>query len=288
MGLFPQVSPVLNELDRQGSAQFGEKWDRAVFDAILGLNASYGGRNLLDRNRKLIDYGALATQAAYVFMYVAGHADILGQVFAKAQEADALSCLGQEELRVTSFGGGPGSDLLALVHVIRSLPAKIRPKRIRYRVLDKQPNWHEILQIVAKRQRGTMELEVSFEQVDVTVPDQWEHVTCENDDILLMNFFVSEVCKLREAASVRKCLKRVLKTMKSDSVVIFNDNNFPSCYEYFDERCAAAGGFLRLVVESGRLDAEPNFDEFFKECMVRFERTPKLTSNAAFRVLRRQ
>jgi len=254
---------------------------------VKQLSAAYGGGNLLNKNRKLIDYSALATQTAYVFMYVASHADFLAQVFAKADAVDALTPLKQEEVRVTSMGGGPGSDLLALVQTIRLMPAEVRPRRIHYRVLDKQPNWHEILQTVAIQQRGTIHIELSFERMDVTVPEQWQGMSTENDDLLIMNFFVSEVCKLREADSVRKCLKKALKNMKKESIVVFNDNNFPSCFEYFDHRSASAGNFSRSVSESSRLNAEPSFDDFFRECMDRFERTPKLTSNAAYRVLRR-
>ena len=228
------------------------------------------------------------TQAAYVFMYVACHADILHQVLVKGQTVGAFDCLAKDEIQVTSLGGGPGSDLLALVGLIRSLRPDERPKRIKYRVLDKQPNWHEILKAVAVGQRGTVDIDVSFQQVDVTVPDEWKNITCVNDNLLIMNFFVSEVCVLREAQSVRQCLENLLGTVSGGATVVFNDSKFPSCYDYFDARVAAANGFARLVVESSRLDATTDFDEFFRECMVRFDRTPKLGSNAAYRVLKKQ
>jgi len=93
MGLFPLVSPVLNGLDRQGSALFGDRWDDKVKGAVQQLITAYGGGNLLNKNRKLIDYSALATQTAYVFRYLASHADFLAQVFAKADSVDALTPL---------------------------------------------------------------------------------------------------------------------------------------------------------------------------------------------------
>ena len=288
MGFFESVSPVLAGLDRQGVALHGREWDKAVASAILGFKDAYGNGNLLQRNRKLIDYGDLATQAAYVFMYVAGHADFLHQVLKRGLEERAFEGLQKAEVQVTSFGGGPGSDLLALIRILRAINPDLRPRLIRYRVLDKQPNWHEILQTVADSQRGTFDIEISFESVDVTVPDQWRNVSCEADDMLIMNFFVSEVCRLREAASVRGCFERQLGSLPAHSITVFNDSAFPSCYEYFDNRVAAVGGFDRPVVESRRLDARPEFDELFRACMVRFGRTPKLGSNAAYRVLRKQ
>lgn len=288
MGFFPSVSPILAGLDRQGIATLGADWDKSVASAILSFNAAYGNGNLLQRNRKLIDYGDLATQAAYVFMYVAGHADFLHAVLNRGREEDAFRSLRKPEIHVTSVGGGPGSDLLALVRILRMINPDERPRVVRYRVLDKQPNWHEILQTVADAQRGTFDIELSFEAVDVTVPDQWRHASCAADDLLIMNFFVSEVCRLREAASVRGCLESLLGSLSAQSVLVFNDSAFPSCYEYFDNRVDAIGGFGKAVVESNRLDAQPDFDEFFRECMVRFGRTPKLGSNAAYRVLIRQ
>jgi hypothetical protein len=288
MGFFPAVSPILAGLDRQGSALLGQDWDRRVAEAILGFNAAYGNGNLLQRNRQLIDYGDLSTQAAYVFMYVAGHADFLHSVLNRGREEGAFRGLKKPEIRVTSLGGGPGSDLLALVRILRMIRPNERPQRIRYRVLDKQPNWHEILQTVAASQEGTFDIELVFESVDVTVPAQWRAVSCETDDLLIMNFFVSEVCRLREAASVRGCMEHLLGSLAANSVVAFNDSSFRSCFEYFDSRVAAVGGFVRKVVESERLDAQPDFDEYFRDCMVRFGRTPKLGSSAAFRVLTRR
>jgi hypothetical protein len=146
MGFFPSVSPILAGLDGQGNALHGPKWDQAVASAILGFHAAYGNGNLLRHNRKLIDYSDLATQAAYIFMYVAAHADFLHMVLNRGREEGAFRGLKKPEIQVTSLGGGPGSDLLALVRILRMIRPDERPRVIRYRVLDKQPNWHEILQ----------------------------------------------------------------------------------------------------------------------------------------------
>jgi hypothetical protein len=153
--------------------------------------------------------------------------------------------------------------------------------------LDKQPNWHGILQAVTALQAGTVEIDLHFRAVDVTVPAQWQGISCANADLLLMNFFISEVCRLREAASVRGCLEHILSSMKAGAFLVFNDSAAYTFYSYFDARVAQVGGFERLLVENERLDASADFDDAFRDAMARFGRTPKLTSNAAFRVLRR-
>jgi hypothetical protein len=287
MKIFPNVSPLLQVLDRQGLFEFGDDWDVKVCEAIRDLRNRY--TQLLDRNRKLIDYSSLPVQMAYAFMYVGANSNCLTQILTTAEAAAQQPIFIGPEMRVTSWGGGPGSDLLALVTTLRNTLPDERPRKIIYRVLDKQPNWHEILKTVAKLQAGTIEIEVSFEAVDVTIPDQWKGISNEHDDILIMNFFVSEVCSLRESKSVRECLSASLRSLKSGSVLVFNDSNAYSFHSYFDNLTGTVGGFGALVSESGQLDVSPDFDDFFRHCMGRFDSTsPKLTSNAAYRVFRKR
>ena len=115
MGMFRKVSPILTQLDSQGRSARGEGWDGQVAQGIVNFKESYGGGNLLKSNRKLLDYSDLATQTAYVFMYVGGHADFLKQVMERLGE----SLLAKQTIHITSLGGGPGSDLLAVVELRR-------------------------------------------------------------------------------------------------------------------------------------------------------------------------
>jgi hypothetical protein len=287
MKTFPAVSPLLLELDRQGSVEFGEEWDAKVCEAIRDLRNRY--TQLRDRTRKLIDYGSLPVQMAYAFMYVGANANCLNQVLKAAELASGHPLLTGPEMRVTSWGGGPGSDLLALVALLRDSHPDERPKRIVYRVLDKQPNWHEILKTVAKLQTGTVEIEVSFQPVDVTIPEQWAGITSEGDDLLMMSFFVSEVCALKLAKPVWDCLTTSLASLKKASLLVFNDSNAYTFHSYFDKLSQQVGGFETIVSENGQLNVETDFDDFFRQCMGRFDSTsPKLASNAAYRVLKRQ
>lgn len=287
MKTFPAVSPLLHELDRQGGAAFGQEWDAKVCEAIRDLRNRY--TQLRDRQRKLIDYGSLPVQMVYAFMYVGANANCLYQVLASSEQASGRSILTRPEMRVTSWGGGPGSDLLALAGLLRRSPPDQRPRKIRYRVLDKQPNWHEILLTVARMQSGTVDIEVTFEAVDVTIPDQWSAVSTDLDDMLIMNFFISEVCSLKLAKSVWDCLTASLVSLKAGSALVFNDSNAYTFHSYFDDLSGRVGGFATLVSENEQLNVAPDFDEFFRQCMGRFDSaTPKLASNAAYRVLVKQ
>jgi hypothetical protein len=286
MKTFPVVSPLLQDLDRQGVAQFGNNWDDKVCEAIRDLRNHY--TQLRVRDRKLIDYSSLQVQMAYGFMYVGANANCLFQVLDSAEMAHGQPIWRSPEMKVTSWGGGPGSDLLALVRLLRKTQPDQRPKKIAYRVLDKQPNWHEILKSVAVLQLGTVEIEVSFEAVDVTLPGQWQAISNADDDMLIMNFFVSEVCSLNLAKSVWSCLAASLASLKKDCIVVFNDSNFYTVHNYFDSLVERVGGFSALVSENELLKVSGDFDDFFINWMGRFDSTtPKLTSNAAYRVLKR-
>lgn len=282
---FPIVTWVLRELDKRGSTSFGVEWDHKVCEAIRDLRDRY--TQLRDRERKLIDYGSLPVQMAYAFMYVGANSNCLSQVMLAAESAIGGSLLTKPEMRVTSWGGGPGSDLLALVGVLRQSPPDLRPSKIHYRVLDKQPNWHEILKTVALLQLGTVDIDVLFQEVDVTIPGQWQGISCEDDDMVIMNFFVSEVCSLKEAKSVWDCLESCLRSLSPGCTLVFNDSNAYSFHSYFDKLYQRVSGFSAIISESNLLKVDGDFDDFFNEGMGRFETTPKLTSNAAYRVLKR-
>ena len=78
-----------------------------------------------------------------------------------------------------------------------------------------------------------------------------------------------------------------LKSLSEGCTLIFNDSNAFTFYSYFDGLRQRTGGFSALVSESGLLKVAGDFDDFFNEGIGRFETTPKLSSNAVYRVLKR-
>lgn len=287
MSTFRLVTPLLRELDRKGLVAFGDNWDPQVREAVQDLQDRYF--QLRDSSRKLIDYSSLPVQMAYAFMYVASHADFLSQVLVQSAKVLDGGFFAERSVRVTSLGGGPGSDLLAVIRLLRDMRPDERPRALRYRVLDKEPNWHEALAIIAESQRASFEITLEFERIDVTVEADWEAASLANDDYVIMNYFVSEVCALREAGSVRRCFRHLLDSMASGSSLIYNDSSAYSFYSFFDDRVRIAGGFNQVVADSEKLFvSDYDFDDFYKDFMVRFDRNPKQHSSAAFRVLKKQ
>jgi hypothetical protein len=287
MSTFRLVTPLLRDLDRRGFVALGDEWDSQVRLAIQDLQDRYF--QLRDKNRKLIDYSSLPVQMAYAFMYVASHADFLSQILTQSTKVAAGGFLTGRSIRVTSLGGGPGSDLLAIIRLLRDMRPSERPRSLHYRVLDKEPNWHESLAIIADSQRASFEITLQFERIDVTVERDWVDASLADDDYVIMNYFVSEVCALREAGSVRRCFRHLLDSMVAGSSLIYNDSSAYSFYSFFDERIRIAGGFSQIIADSEKLFvSDYDFDDFYKDFMVRFDRNPKQHSSAVFRVLRKQ
>ena len=287
MSTFGLVTPLLRELDRRGFSEFGDEWDGRVVAAIGDLESRY--RELRDSTRKLIDYGSLPVQMAYAFKYVASHADFLSQVMERAAKIVGDGLVSGKNVRITSLGGGPGSDLLAVIRLLKNMTPDQRPRSIRYRVLDKQPNWHEALGILAASQRASLDIQLEFERIDVTVEADWREASLEDDDFVIMNYFVSEVCSLREAGSVKACLRHLLRSMRNGAALIYNDSSAYSFWSFFDERVRLAGASTPVVAEESKLFVSSyDFDDFYKDFMIRFDRNPKQHSSAVFRILRKR
>ena len=287
MSTFRLVTPLLRELDRKGLMAFGDEWEGEVRKSIQDLQDRYF--QLRDRNRKLIDYSSLPMQMAYAFMYVASHGDFLSQVLMKTSDALQGRLFAGRSIRVTSLGGGPGSDLLAIIRVLKEMRPDDRPRTLHYRVLDKEPNWHESLTIIADSQRASFEIALEFERIDVTVEADWTNASLAENDYVMMNYFVSEVCALKEAGSVRRCFRHLLDSMAEGSILIYNDSSAYSFFTFFDERIRIAGGFNQIVAEAEKLFvSDYDFDDFYKDFMIRFDRNPKQHSSAVFRALSKQ
>ena len=81
--IFDAVNALLADLDAAGRAQHGSAWAQLLAARIETLSEEY--RHLRERDRELIDYGDMTTQAAYSFMYIAGHAAFISQILRSAR-----------------------------------------------------------------------------------------------------------------------------------------------------------------------------------------------------------
>src|SRR3569833_3534769 len=81
----------------------------AIGSSAAALKASY--RGLTRPDLPPIDYSNAATQFAYLYTYTPANADLIYRTLTQAREVTAPA-LDRQTVRISAFGGGPGSELL--------------------------------------------------------------------------------------------------------------------------------------------------------------------------------
>ena len=127
MTIFELVKITLDELYKQGQAVHGDKLDTEIKIRMQYLSQSYG--QLSSTDREPVDYKDPSTRFAYVFKYVASHGDYVVQVLeALSKELDG-PIFDPGKIRVSCIGGGPGSDIIAILKYLdEGSPGSIRAR----------------------------------------------------------------------------------------------------------------------------------------------------------------
>lgn len=283
--IFDSVNSVLRGLDETGQEQYGDDWQAKLGARIEALAEEY--RTLRNADRDLIDYSDITSQAAYAFMYMAGHADFVSQILKKARATMGAALFGKKALSVTSLGGGPGSELLGLIDYLESSDEGVT--KIDYWVLEKEPAWKHLTKAVVDIASDQIEIKLHFICLDPSDDEKCGDISLEEDDLVILSFFISEVCATKYAASVRASLDHLFSTMPDRSLLLYNDSNAYSFYSFLNGRVNAARKFNQfLEIEDELTVRSPKFTGMIKEYMTRTERCPKLSSNAVAKVLRRE
>lgn len=283
--IYDAVKAVLAALDTQGNTDHDD-WSERVATNLATLEGSY--RELRDASRDLIDYSDLAIQAAYVFRYVLSHADFVYDFLSYARETTDEALFEAEEIWVTSVGGGPGSELLGLLKYLSEDNGEPKVARIVYTVVDKERNWQHVVESFVDRVDTEIEIELRFQTCDVSAAQLPASVTLKDEELVFMSFFISEVCELPEKNHVINNLNTLLKTMKPDAFLVYNDSDAYSFYTFLNNRVNNATRFEQLI----DLDTEykikaPDYDGIMGNYVEQFDYRPKLSSKAVTKLLRR-
>lgn len=283
--IYDAVKAVLATLDEQGNSDHAD-WSERVETNLTTLEDSY--RELRDAGRDLIDYSDLATQAAYVFRYVLGHADFVYQFLSYARTKTGEALFEANEIWVTSIGAGPGSELLGLLQYLSEDNGEPKVAKIVYTVVDKEQNWQHVVESFVDQVDTKIEVELHFQTCDVSAAQLPASVTLKNEDLVFMSFFISEVCELPERNHVINNLNTLLKTMSPDAFLIYNDSNAYSFYMFLNSLVNKATRFEQLIDHDTEYKIEaPYYDGIMDDYVEQFDYRPKLSSKAVTKLLRR-
>jgi hypothetical protein len=280
------VRAVLQMLDEQGEADYTD-WIDQVQASMVTLEASY--KELRNVNRDLIDYSELPAQAAYLYRYVIGHADFVYQILKRAREAAGRPLFPSGYVWLTSVGGGPGSDLLGVLKYLIDNDDEPDIDGVSYTVIDKEKNWQHVIECFCAHFANDIDINVIYQTCDLSAANLPAAVTLKDEHIVVMSFFISEVCAIPNGQKVIANVNNLLKDMKNRAILIYNDSSAYSFYSFFQNRVDAARNFNELIDVREELRAEsPAYDGIFEEYAAQYNYGFKLSGNMVAKVLRKE
>lgn len=156
-----------------------------------------------------IAYGDPFCRLAYLYCHVAANAAICELAIRESGpllDFITAKAASEEELRVCAFGGGPGTELLALAKHLNNNPIGQAPLQLRFTILDRVNEWAESWAAIERAIDATMKAQHpkvmdrpfftksafnTFDMTDVTRYHNLDEYLCH--DLYVMNYVVSEL-----------------------------------------------------------------------------------------------
>jgi hypothetical protein len=279
---------LLESLDEQGQEEANGEWEGKVLDRLEALRAAYD--NLTEQGHPVIDYSDPATQAAYVFAYAIGRAEFTYQLLKRHREALGAPIFPNAEARITSLGGGPGSEIAGLVKYLLEGENGEKVESIKYWVFDKDKSWAPVCEALVAELNDFVPIELDYNELDLCDRKECGKISLEGDDLLILSFIISELCAISEKSKAEESLRELYKTIDNGAKIFYNDSNASSFYYFFNETKKYVKGFGKISQKSEIIDkitADLKFENTYERYMENFGCTPHSTSDALSKLLAR-
>jgi hypothetical protein len=177
---------------------------------------------------------------AYVYCYLCANANLCEIAIKRSDDLSELitSRLEEEgEVKVCAFGGGPGTELLALAKFLINKKKKARGS-ISFTLLDEVEEWAETWNLTEKEIRNFLKLNFgkapswpftiskSFIPFDITEMDNYGNVRqLFGQDLYILNYVVSELFEAHDLEGLRKLVKAMVESSQPGSKVLVIDRN---------------------------------------------------------------
>jgi hypothetical protein len=285
MTLFQLVKITLDELYKEAVGVYGTNTDAKITAQFAYLTSSYN--DLSSSARAPIDYKDPATRFAYVYKYTASHGDYVVRLLEiLAQELGGKIFQGDLG-RVSCIGGGPGSDVIAVVKYLSAAENSETVKKLIVYLLDKEQAWADSwTELNVKLPSPTVQLHTAFQQLDVLKPDWTSQRKFLEADVFTLSYFVSEVSALDGGGVVTQFWQRLFKEAKSGAIFLYDDNGNDTFNHYFDQQWQAAG--LQLLKQATNTRWFPRSTEQKSDLAfytAKFNAIPKVQSLLSYRIL---
>lgn len=287
MTIFELVKIALDTLYEEGKKRHKGKLDAEIKRQIEYLSSSYLQLNQSDR--KPIDYKDPSTRFAYVYKYVASHGDYVVQVLEALRSELDGPIFKSENIRVSCIGGGPGSDIIAVLKYLDEQKKSEKVKKVTCYLLDREQAWADTWTELDDSLKIDIHLHANFQPLDVTEPASWEQQRkFLQADLFTLSYFVSEVRSLDGSGIVTKFWQTLFSEAKPGALFLYDDNGHDHFNTYFDKQWKDAG--LECVLAKTNADTWPRYTEEKSELgayLTKFGQSPKLKSALSYRVLKK-
>ena len=234
-----------------------------------------------------IDYHTPEARFAYVFSYVTAHTSFIRKTIENCLPVySKFGNVGSKSLKITCLGGGPGTDLLGVLKLMKSDGFK---NPMTFYLVDREPAWSDSWSDISdKTDTDGLSLNVNFIELDVEKKSDWlKTEKYLSADIFISSFFFSELTRIKDDADT--FFRLVIDRMPSGSHFIYIDNNsndFSTRFKKISDEC----GLTEIPVEvKATTDADEEktvlgkYLEKFKDNTGR-ARLPRLKGNVLIKV----
>lgn len=287
MTIFELAKIALDELYTQGREEYREDLDQKIKNSITCLHENY--RQLNNVNRQPVNYRDPATRFAYAYKYVPAHGDYLVQIMERLREEAGGTIFAADGLRVSCVGGGPGSDVIAVLKYLDENKNAEPVKNLICYLLDGEQAWADTWTEICESLKSGVLLNMNFQPLDVTEPDSWRlQKNFLKADLFTMSYFVSEVFSLDKDGVVADFWSTLFTNAKPGALFIYIDNGHVDFTGYFDRLWKKAGLESLISVDGTRmvLRRSEQTSELAQH-KTKFGHTSKAQSWIDYRVLRK-
>lgn len=279
---------LLNSLDGEGEERYGDAWSGLVGERLEQLRSDYN--ILTDPGRTVIDYADLATQSAYVYAYGIGRAFFTDELLRKHRAKLGEPIFRDDVAKVTSLGGGPGSELAGLVAYLLDEANGETVESINYWVFDKDSEWEHPCQALVDDLSEHLPIKLVYDKLDLANQKDCQAISLEGDDLLVLSFVVSELCALEDQKQILEGLRHLYGTLNTHSFIFYNDSDAYDFYKFFNDSKTFVKGFGKAS-QMSEIQAEITFEAelgpTYRRYSSSYDWTPHRTSKALSKLLRR-
>lgn len=227
------------------------------------------------RRKPEIDFKNPLCRLAYLRCYAPANANLCELAIRRSNDLTDFICnklRDEEEIKVCAFGGGPGTELLALAKFLVANRKKFSQSAIKFALLDEVPEWAETWSLIeryvelflkenfGKRSLWPFTVSNSFIPFDVTKTANYGNIKILLDqDLFILSHIVSEIYEDEQVKGLGKLLHAMVAAAKPGSMFLVIDRSEYNVREKVTKLLKGLDLDLSGIEESeGNMDSDEN------------------------------